>query len=148
MLGRDPGAASVGDGRQATFAQIAELAERIRLGDPTGRVRLWYDKSGPDGLAYDAVAAQYLLCPRMVSGSFPRIENRVLCDGAPFVAGQPVVVLSGRSDVREQADRSLAELGLRGAGWRREPSLGPLAGAQLWFFTAEPLAAEFLLHSR
>ncbi len=79
------------------------------LGSPVG-VHFWYHYDEPQGLVYREVACTSFL--RTVGESFP--DPGALVDPGRTAGGLRVAVLSPRPDAAAQAEKTFADLGLRG----------------------------------
>jgi 4-amino-4-deoxy-L-arabinose transferase-like glycosyltransferase len=116
-----------GDGR-GLFLQVSRGVLAVERADPSQNLRLWYDFATEDGIVYDAIAAAYLLCPRMINSEFPELHDGRMCDGVPLGPDVPVAILSADPAAVEKARAALGRIGLAARLLRREEIAGPSRG--------------------
>jgi hypothetical protein len=128
----------LGSHGRASYLQMAEAIASIERQDPSHRIRLWYDQSGPAGQTLDAVATAFLLCPRLLSFTFPATDGGRMCDGEQLAAGQEIALLSTAPAAADEAVAALTSIGLSAEVIGRQPIPGPVAELTVTFLRSEP----------
>lgn len=118
---------SFGDDGRGAFLQIARSFDEL---DARGIPRIWYNLDEPvRGNFYDVIATTFMLCPHILSTSFPNVDaTGRMCDGVQLAPGTRIAVLSTDPQAYSKADASLRGIGLSSRLIERLEIPGPVDG--------------------
>lgn len=109
------------------YLQVDAAVHAIDRYDPSRAIRLWYNSDSPSGIAHDMIGSAFLLCPRMINKSFPRLDAPVTCDAQPLTRGLSIAIISDDPDPFAKARAAIAKHGFGLQLRARETIPGPEA---------------------
>jgi hypothetical protein len=101
-----------GTDQKGMFLQVDRGLSALREVDPNLHLRLWYDDREAAWPYFDSLASTVMLCPRLLTTTFPDAGGGRTCDGQQLRPGVKVVVLSARPEAAELAAAGLRSVGL------------------------------------